>query len=80
MKADRPKTRRALVEESLIPFVARQSQQEPAMSTEDGFQLLRLRRERIREIDDFVQSELAKELGYKNRAEFVDRAVRDKFN
>ena len=38
------------------------------MSTDDGFQSLRLRRERIREIDDFVQSERAKKLGYKNRA------------
>ena len=48
------------------------------MSADDGFQSLRLRRELIREIDGFVQSERAKKLGYKNRAEFVDRAVRDK--
>ncbi len=48
------------------------------MSTDDGFKSLRLRRELIREIDGFVQSERAKKLGYRNRAEFVDRAVRDK--
>ena len=49
-----------------------------AMSTEDGFQSLRLRRELIKEVDEFVQTENAKKLGFRNRADFVDQAVRDK--
>ncbi|MEM2921749.1 MAG: ribbon-helix-helix domain-containing protein [Candidatus Bathyarchaeia archaeon] len=49
-----------------------------AMSTDDGFQSLRLRKELIKEIDEFVNSERARRLGFRTRADFVDQAVREK--
>ena len=64
------------VAETLIPIVTTMSQS--GMSTDDGFQSLRLRRELIKEIDEFVQTENAKKLGFRNRADFVNQAVRDK--
>ena len=44
----------------------------------DGFISVRLREDLIRKIDEFINTDEAKELGYHSRAGFIDKILREK--